>query len=386
MGLATALSLASSGVDVALIEAAQIGWGASGRNNGLVAPGLKRDLSEVRRMLGRERGDQLMRFAGAAPATVFRLIEEHDIACDLNRGGWIQAAHAARAIPRIEKRVSEWQQLGVDVELIDTNDVASRLGTDYYTGAWFDPRGGSINPLAYARGLATAARVAGVRIFEGSPATDVTKLAGRWVVSAPGGTLQGAALVSCTNAYGKLDGLRRTVIPLRTAQVASAPLPREATGNILAGGESASDTQRLLTSFRLTRDNRLIMGGASATAGDHHPGLVDILQRAARTRFPGLGNIPWEYGWSGYLALTSDHLPRITKVDGGFYAGIGCNGRGIAMATATGTCIAGLLNGEAEDDCPVPIRRPRRVAGYSLRYPGVAVSVMVNRLLDRYGL
>jgi glycine/D-amino acid oxidase-like deaminating enzyme len=385
MGLSTALKLAERGVDVIVIEASQVGWGASGRNNGLVVPGLKRDPDDVRRALGVDHGDLLLRFAGNAPATVYALIDEHHIDCDLNRGGWVQAAHTKRAIPVIEKRVREWQDLGADVELIEQDQVSSRLGTGFYVGAWFDPRGGSLNPLAYARGLARAAQNAGVTIVEATPATDITNLAGRWAVHTPGGIIQSEAVVSGTNAYGDLGKLRGTVIPLRTAQIASAPLPAELTREILPGGESASDTQRLLTSFRLTRDNRLIMGGADATAGDHNDKLVVRLQHAARERFPGLGEIPWEYGWSGYLALTHNHLPQIMKVDGGFYAGIGCNGRGIAMATATGLCIAGLLSGESEKDCPVPICRPRRIAGYGLRYPGVAVSVVFNRLLDRSG-
>ena len=148
-------------------------------------------------------------------------------------------------------------------------------------------------------------------------------------------------------------------MPLRTAQVASRPLPKDMTASLLPGGESASDTQRLLTSFRLTADNRLIMGGASATAGDEHSGLMYYLHKGAAVRFPAFGKIPWEFGWSGYLALTPDHLPQILRVDDGYFAGVGCNGRGIAMATVTGRSIADLVCGQDEKECSVPVRRPR---------------------------
>jgi len=383
MGLSAALTLASRGVSVAVLEAAEIGWGASGRNNGLVAPGLKLDPWEVRKILGTESGDRLLRFSNDAPDAVFKLIDELAIDCDVNRGGWIQAAHSKRALPLVEKRVAEWQALGAAVEIIPVDKVSAELGTNFYAGASRYAAGGSINPLAYVVGLAAAASVAGARIYEQSPAADIRRENGKWAVASAHGSVACAQLVCCTNAYNdSLDRLRGTVIPLRTAQVASHPLPRDIAASILPSVAAASDTQRLLTSFRLTADNRLIMGGASATAGDHHPGLVKHLHKAARLRFPDIGNIPWDFGWSGYLALTTDHLPQILRVDDDYYAGIGCNGRGIAMATVTGRSIAELICGQDEKDCSVPIRKPKRVFGYGMRRPGVAASVLYNRFLD----
>ena len=383
MGLATALSLAENGANVALIEAADVGWGASGRNNGLLAPGLKRDPHEVRKILGVDAAERLLVFSGNALNIISELAERHDIECDLQRRGWIQAAHAQRAVPLLERRVRQWQELGADTEMIEPGELPARLGTDYYAGGSYDPRGGSLNPLAFVRGLAVAAQRAGARLFEQSPAIEIEHVNGQWMVTTSDGSLQSDNVVCCTNAYNlDVDNLRGVVIPLRTAQIASAPLSTDQAEYILPGGESASDTQRLLTSFRLTADSRLIMGGASATAGDEHAGLFSQLQRSAERRFPNLGEISWEYGWSGYLALTRDHLPKIYKLENGFWAGIGCNGRGIAMATAVGQTIAGLLLGQSESDCAVPIEAPHRITGFSLRRPGVAAAVVLNRLLD----
>lgn len=384
MGLSAALHLAESGVDVTLVEASQIGWGASGRNNGLVVPGLKRDPDDVCRRLGDAAGDRLLRLSGNAPQRVFELIGRLQIQCDVKRRGWIQAAHARAALPIIERRVRAWRALGADVVLIRQEDVAERIGTDYYPGAWFDSRGGSLNPLAFVRGLAIAATNAGVRIHEGTPATTVEKRAATWRVQTPDGAALADTVLCCTNAYGDgIPALRGAVIPLRTAQVASAPIPESQLRSILPGGEAASDTQRLLTSFRLTADNRLIMGGASATAGDEHPGLIRHLHRAAASRFPGLDGLSWQFGWSGYLALTQDHLPAIFKPAEGYYAGIGCNGRGIAMATVLGRELAEIVTGKQERDSDFPIRKVRKIFGYSLRHAGVATGVLLNRALDR---
>jgi len=383
MGLAAALHLADAAVDVILLEAAETGWGASGRNNGLVVPGLKHDPDEVRRLLGSDDGERLLRLSGDAPRQVFGLIDRLGIQCDARQDGWIQAAHARAALPVIERRVLAWQALGADVSLLPEDSVAERLGTDYYAGAWLDPRGGSLNPLAYVRGLAVAARNAGAQIYECTPATAVQKCAEGWRVRTPDGAVVAKTVLCCTNAYNHgIREMRGVVIPLRTAQIASSPLSEEQSRTILPGGESASDTQRLLTSFRLTADNRLIMGGASATAGDEHPGLFRHLHRAVERRFPGLDGLLWQFGWSGYLALTNNHLPAIFKPANGYYAGIGCNGRGIAMATVVGQELAEIVMGKVERECEVPIRKVRKIPGYSMRHTGVVAGVVFNRALD----
>ena len=383
MGLAAALRLAEHGASVAVLEAARVGWGASGRNNGLLTAGLKRDPHEVRRLLGDERAERLLRFSGDAPSRVVELIETHDIQCDLRANGWIQPAHSRAAIPTIERRVRDWQELGAAVDLIATENVAQRLGTDYYAGAWYDPRGGSLNPLAYARGLARAANKMGAQIYERSPVLALRQDGGKWSVTTSAATIKCDEVLCCTNAYNDgIAALRGSVMPLRTAQIASTPLPDGQARTILPGGESASDTLRLLTSFRITRDKRLIMGGASATAGDETPALFAWLRSAAAARFPELRRIEWQYGWSGYLALTNDHLPQLLKVDDGILAGIGCNGRGIAMASVTGECLADRVLGQSGDDLPIPLRTPRRVFGFAYRRAGVALGVIGNRIMD----
>ncbi len=386
LGLSAALALAEKGSSVALLEAAEIGWGASGRNNGLVAPGLKRDPWQVRRMLGPERGGRLLKFSGAATDRVFDLIEQHGIDCDANRGGWIQAAHSKRALRLVERRVNEWQSLGVDAEMLPSADVANELGTDFYTGGCRYAGGGSINPLAYAHGLAQAAAAGGALLHEQSPAIRIERQKGLWIVVSPYGAVVARHLLCCTNAYNEsVEHLDGTVLPLRTAQVATRPLPSDVAATILPGAAAASDTQRLLTSFRLTADRRLIMGGASATAGDEHPRLMRRLHRAAAARFEGILPAHWEFGWSGYLGLTRDHLPGIMHIDENFLAAIGCNGRGIAMTTAMGQTLADLVGGMPDEESDVPVGKPRRIVGFGLRHIGVAAGVVGNRLLDRIG-
>ena len=228
--------------------------------------------------------------------------------------------------------------------------------------------------------------MAGALLHEQSPAIRIERQQGLWIVVSPYGAVVARHLLCCTNAYNaSIELLQGTVIPLRTAQVATRPLPPDVAATILPGAAAASDTRRLLTSFRLTADRRLIMGGASATAGDDHPGLLRHLHRAAATRFAGVSPAHWEFGWSGYLALTRDHLPGIMRVDDNFLAGVGCNGRGIAMTTAMGQTLADLVGGKPDSESDVPVGPPRRIVGFGWRHLGVAAGVVGNRLLDRIG-
>ena len=107
------------------------------------------------------------------------------------------------------------------------------------------------------------------------------------------------------------------------------------------------------------------------------------LHGAARRRFPQLGDIDWKFFWSGYLALTHNHLPQVFKPAQNFYAGVACNGRGIAMTTATGRRLADIVLTGSEQECELPINKAKRVFGYSLRRPGVFAGVLLNRFLDR---
>ena len=125
MGLSTARHLAMSGVRVCVLEAAEIGWGASGRNNGQVIPGLKRDPDEVLQLLGAEIGERLIELSGKAPDRVFSLIDQYNIDCDAVRKGWIQAFpdHASRRIG--EDRVMQWGLRGAPVDMIARDDLRS---------------------------------------------------------------------------------------------------------------------------------------------------------------------------------------------------------------------------------------------------------------------
>src|ERR1700759_4365856 len=165
-GLSTALHLAERGTKVVVLEAHEPGWGGSGRNGGQVIPGLKYDPDELEEKFGPERGRRLVDFIGGSADVVFGLIEKHRMNVPHTRQGWIQGAHTPAGLDIVKRRSAQWAKRGVEgARELSADDVGHLIGTDKYLGGWVDPRGGAIQPLAYARELARAALAAGGRVL-----------------------------------------------------------------------------------------------------------------------------------------------------------------------------------------------------------------------------
>ena len=384
-GLSAALHMAQHGARVVILEALDIGWGASGRNNGQVIPGLKLDPVEVEGLLGAERAGRMVAWAGAAPSVVFDLIRRYDLRCSPVRTGWIQPAYSLKGLRAIEARCGQWARRGADVQLLNAQDTAALLGTTTYLGAWIDRRGGSIQPMSYARELARVAATAGATIHTRSQVRDLARSSTiGWSLRTSDGELRANSVVVATAAYcdDLVAGLRRTFVPVRTAQVATGPLPARQLATILPCRQVASDTRRLLTSFRISPDQRLVMGGSGATAGDHKVSLEKHLHRSARELFGHLGALRWEFCWSGYFAVTADYLPHVHEPQADLHVALGCNGRGIAISTAMGKLLAERILGRDSQSLEVPVTRLRPFPFHSMRKLGVASLSIAKRFHD----
>lgn len=379
-GLSAALALAERGIDTVLLEANAIGWGASGRNGGQVIPGLKYDPETLRQRYGQERGQKMVELTGRNADVVFELIQRHDIDCEASRNGWIQPAATHASLKVIEARARQWADHGVDVSWLDRAACAERLGSEAYLGAWLDPRAGGLNPLAYARGLATAAEAAGARLFERSPVQGLNAQSGRWVVEVQGGArIDAGQVLLCTNGYsgGLQPGLARSVIAANSYQIATRPLTDAEAQGILPGGEVVSDARKLLLYFRRDASGRLLMGGRGPF---HEPrGEPDFhhLQRAIGKLYPALKNVEIGYRWAGRVALTRDALPHVHQPAAGLTVALGYNGRGVAMGTHLGKLIGEHLgNASFHDALPFPITpiQPIPLHGLQRLYVGAVVN------------
>lgn len=382
-GLSAALHLAMAGTGVVVIDAREPGWGASGRNGGQVIPGLKYDPPDMLAKYGPDLGARMTEFVGQTPQLVFDIIARHGIDCDARRCGWIQPAHNAALEGLLKRRAESWAATGADVERLDAARVAELLGTEAYRSGWLDRRGGSVNPLAYARGLAAAAARAGARIHADTAATGLERDGAGWIIRTAGGQIRAGTVILATNGYtGHLwPGLRQSLVSMHSAQVATDPLPDHVRSTILPQGHVSSDSRRVLLYFRLDRDGRFLMGGVGPTREARGASDFAHLIKAARQLFPQLTQ-PFTCNWYGRVALTMDFLPHLHELAPGLHAAMGYNGRGVGMGTAMGTLLARRALGEPAGALPFPTTDCRAIPLHPLRNIAVAATRAYYRLRD----
>src|SRR5699024_7943955 len=141
-GLATALELAERGYHVVVLEAARIGWGASGRNGGQIVNGYSRDIDVIAQRYGDDAAVALGAMAFEGGDIIRARVARYGIDCDLRDGG-VFAALSRRQMKELQVRAASWEQLGqADLEWLDESGIRRHANTDLYIGGLLDKRGG----------------------------------------------------------------------------------------------------------------------------------------------------------------------------------------------------------------------------------------------------
>jgi glycine/D-amino acid oxidase-like deaminating enzyme len=383
-GLSAALHLAQAGCSAVVLEGREVGWGGSGRAFGQVVPYLKNGEADVLAAFGPDWGERLIAGVAAGPDLVFRLITKHGIACEPTRRGLIIAAHATKAEPGLERRVQFWADRGADVTMLRDEAMAAQTGTRFYRVGLLDRRGGCINPLAYARGLAQAVVAAGGRVHEGCPAVSLRQEAGGWQVRTPGGEVLAPQVVLATDAYTDdlWPGLRRSIVPLRAYQLVSEPLSDNLRHSVLPGGQSLTDTRRLYSGIRLRVDGRLhVSVDGSALRNDGRPNAT-FATRRVQALFPHLPPLTWESSVAGWVGMTADQYPHLHRLARGLIAAIGLSGRGIAFGTLLGWEASLRVLERPESDWMMPDTPLRPLVVKPVMLPLLAGLLAYYRALD----
>jgi len=383
-GCGAALALAGR-ARVALLEAAEIGSGGSGRTGGQVIPGLKYDPDELERMFGPELGPRLVEAVGSVGDEVFGLIDRHGIACDAVRRGWLQPAISPRTLELVRRRCEQWARRGAPVVFHDRDRIAALVGSTIYHGGWEDGRAGHVQPLTLNRGLADTAARLGAQVYARSPVRSLQRDGGRWRLVTAGGTVTADTVLIGTNAYTDAlwPGLARTVVPMVSLQAATDPLPPELGAAILPQGHCASDTRRLLWYFRRDAAGRLLMGGRGPFRDNVLPEDLVNVRAAVDRLFPQLRATPFRYHWGGKVAMTKDHLPHLHQLAPGAWTVIGYNGRGVGLGPLLGRFMAELALGGKPADIPFPITAMKPILGYPFTRTVARALVRYYRYLDK---
>jgi glycine/D-amino acid oxidase-like deaminating enzyme len=387
LGLSLALHLAEQGRRVVLLEAREPGYGASGRTTAFIVPSFTARLgpADVAALLGPRQGERLSRFVGASGKMLFDLVARLGLACDAEPTGWIQAAHTPVKARLLEERVKQWQALGQPVGYLGHDEARRLTGSGRYLAALLDRSGGQINPLAFVRGLARAVVAAGGTVYRDSAVTKLARQGNGWRIETASGAVEAATAVFTTNALigDLLPDVRRSLIPIRSYQVATQPLGPDVRARIAPLRQPVADLHRHPFAYRWSPDNRLVSGGI-AVVNDHGavPRLAQYFRRRLAHYLPDLPPLRADYAWNGVVATTPDFLPTVWSVGPGLYAPIGCNGRGVAVTTALGKAVAEFLVSGDPQALPVEVTPPRPHAHAEILAHGPSLWLAWNRLKD----
>lgn len=383
-GLSAALHLAEQGTTVAVLEQHEPGWGASGRNGGQVNPGLKPDPDQIEADFGPELGARMVALSGNAPNLVFELIQRHQIVCEALQSGTLRTALHARSLNGVRATAEQWMRRSSMVSSLDQAVIAGLTGTDRYLGAMLDRRGGQLNPLGFSRGLAAAAMQAGAVVFGGTKVVRIDRNGGLWHLTTPTGTVTAEKIVLATNGYTDdlWPGLRRSIVPVYSAIVASEPV----SDDVMPTRSSLYEMGNITVYYRKDRDNRILMGGRSAQHDVARPEELRPLIDYAVRLWPALRGARWTHAWSGQLAITTDHYPHIHEPEETVLVCLGYNGRGVAMSTAMGVELARRAIGGRDAEIAMPITGIRQIPLHGLWKSAVEARVVYGRVRDFLGL
>lgn len=396
-GLAAALTLAEAQVDVMLIEAERIGWGASGRNGGQIHTGQRRDQNWLEHRFGIDTARRLWTLAAEAKAYTLELIDRHDIDCDL-RSGLIQTVHkpdmVAAEMAYVDKLRSSYHYDGL--EWLDRDALAAAIGTDVYFGGWRDTGGGHLDPLKFAQGLGRAAAAAGARIHEETRALGIAaqksttaRGAVRLVnqrIKTERGSVDANIIVLAGN--GHLDGIEpeveTRVMPIGSYMLATEPIGAGRPGGPIPGGEAVSDSRFVVRYFRPSADGRLIFGGGETYSLRVPADVAGFVRKHMLGIYPQLDGARIDYAWGGRVAITRSRLPLIRRIRPGVYAAAGYSGQGVALAPFAGKILADAIRGDpARLDAFAALPVGRFLGGKLLRSPALALGMSWYALRDR---
>lgn len=385
-GLSAALNLAERGLDVVLLEAERIGFGASGRCGGLVGSGQRIEVLDAEKQFGYPRSKELWDFAELAKQEIRERVEKHGIACDLQRGGLV-GVH--------KKSYMGWPREIADVlaerynypfcAALGAEESRERVATDKFFEALFDPEALTLHPLNFALGLARAATEAGVRIYENSRVTGYSRTDPAKVETASGSVSAPFVVLACNGYLGKLEmRVAGKIMPINNFMIATEPLGKARASALINGRFGVHDTRFVVNYFRISDDHRLLFGGGENYRAGFPRDIKSFVRPYMLNLFPQLKDVAIDYGWGGTLSVTVNRLPHLGRLSPNVFFGQGYSGHGISTAIFAGKVIAEAITGTASRfDVFTQLPIHTFPGGTLLRYPGLVLAMMYYTIKDR---
>jgi gamma-glutamylputrescine oxidase len=385
-GLSAALNLAERGFDVVLLEAERIGWGASGRNGGLVGSGQRKDALELEELFGYERSKEFWDIAEAAKAEIRERVARHDIDCDLQYGQ-IEGVHKEKYVGFAAEYAAALAERYdyPHARALSREEVRAMVATDTFYEGLLDTQAMSIHPLNYALGLARAARQAGVRIYENSRVLSYTRRDPAIVTTAQGTVQANFIVLGCNGYLGKLEPrVAGRIMPINNFMIATEPLGEAAARQLIADRNCVHDTRFVVNYFRTSEDHRMLFGGGENYRAGFPRDIAAFVRPYMLRLFPQLEAARIDYAWGGTLSVTVKRFPQLGRLEPNLFFAHGYSGHGVSIANISGKVIAEAVAGTAERfDVMASVRTLPFPGGTMLRYPGMVLGMFYYSLKDK---
>mgnify|MGYP003634090361 FL=1 len=386
-GVSTALFLLEQGFKVTILEAARVGFGASGRNGGQIVNSYSRDIDVIERNVGPEQARLLGEMAFEGGRIIRERVAKYNIQCDLKDGG-VFAAVTDKQMRHLEAQKVLWERYGhKQLELMDSKRIREVVNTEAYVGGMLDMSGGHIHPLNLVLGEADAVESLGGIIHEQSRVIRVEQGV-KAVVHTEQGQVTADFVVVAGNAYlgGLIPQLEAKSMPCGTQVITTEPLGESMARSLLPQDYCVEDCNYLLDYYRLSGDNRLIFGGG-VVYGARDPANVEALVRPNMLKaFPQLKDVKIDYAWTGNFLLTLSRLPQVGRLGNNVYYSQGCSGHGVTYTHLAGKILAEAISGQAKRfDAFADLPHYPFPGGRLFRVPFTAMGALYYKMRDQLG-
>ena len=388
-GLSSALFLAEAGYSVTVLEAAQVGFGASGRNGGQLVNSYSRDVDVIEARYGEKTARVLgsMMFEGAD--IIRQRIGRYDIQCDYRPGG-IFAALNKKQLKALAEQKSSWEAYGnQNLTMLDAADIKREVGCANYVGGLLDLQGGHIHPLNLALGEASAFIGLGGKIFEQSAAVEIT-YGEPITMRTARGVVRAKYLLIAGNAYLAQNFDNRVTaksMPCGSQIAVTEPLPEDVARSLIANNYCVEDCNYLLDYYRLTADNRLLYGGGVVYGAREPDDIEQLIKPKILKTFPQLKDVKIDYRWTGNFLLTMSRMPQFGRIEKNAYYMQGYSGHGVTCSHLAGKLISEMIRGDAERfDAFASLPHMPMIGGRTFQAPLTAMGAAYYALRDRFGI
>ncbi|MCR8922864.1 FAD-binding oxidoreductase [Dasania sp. GY-MA-18] len=385
-GLSTALHLAKKGLQVVLLEAERVGWGASGRNGGHVGTGQRKGQQELESMLGKDRAKTLWQYSLEAVQTVEGLINDYNIACDLKTGN-AHVTTKAKEADDYKQSVEHMQRVyGYEqIRYLDKDELSELFGNDKFQAGEINEGGRHLHPLNFALGLAQAAQQEGVKIYEYSRVNSYSKASPCKINTEQATVTADHMVVACNGYLEKLEPkVAGKIMPINNFMLATEPLPEDLARKINRDDVSVSDSLFVINYWKLSGDNRLLWGGGENYTRRFPRDIKNFVRQYMLRHYPELKDLRIDYGWGGTLAVTLNRMPHFQRLENNCYVIQGYSGHGVPTSVFAGKVLAEAIAGDAgRFDTFAQIPSPTFPGGTLLRWPGLVAGMLYYSLLDR---